>query len=260
MLDRFRTAKEQEIKGLIAAQEAGRLPLPLLGPRLSLAQALKDRGPGAIIAEFKRSSPSKGDINLTLSPSEAGKIYQDAGAAAISVLTEETYFKGHLSYLSDMVHLGLPLLRKDFLFHPLQVLQTAATPASALLCIVRMFEDQAQINDFSDLARLHSLEIIFEIFDERDLDLARQAKATIIQVNNRDLDTLAMDLSISERLIEKRLPQEIWISASGLTDSAKALRMKTLGFNGLLIGTSLMSEKDPSQALKHLVQTLEKSP
>lgn len=251
MLEKFRAAKAAEIARLRDMAEGPGLPPPFAGPRPSFAAALLARGPGAVIAEYKRASPSKGDINLGLSPEAVADMYAAAGAAAISVLTEEVYFKGSLSFLDRMAHAGPPLLRKDFILDPLQVAATAATPASALLLIARMLSAE----DLAELLRLSAeagIEAVTEVFDPRDLDKAEAAGAHIIQVNNRDLGTLKTDLSISERLSARKRPGRVWISASGLATRADVERMAGLGFDAVLVGTSLMSGPDPGRALARM--------
>lgn len=151
-------------------------------------------------------------------PEEAAKQYAEAGASCLSVLTEETYFKGTLGYLKRMSAPGLPLLRKDFIFDRLQVAATAATPASALLLIVRLTPDAALLRSLREQAEAHGIDAVVEIFDEADLALARESGARIIQVNARDLDTLQVDRSACLRLAERfhqAGDNEAWIAASG---------------------------------------------
>ncbi|NCC26429.1 MAG: indole-3-glycerol-phosphate synthase, partial [Deltaproteobacteria bacterium] len=147
MLERFKTAKRAEIDRLEEQARDRLIPPPFAGTRPSLAEALERHGPGAVIAEYKPASPSQGPINPGLRPEDVASAYAAGGASALSVLTEETYFQGSLSFLERMTDPGLPLLRKDFLFHPLQIWATAATPASALLLIVAMFEERSELAD-----------------------------------------------------------------------------------------------------------------
>lgn len=255
MLERFREAQLPSIARLRKMADAGTLPAPLEfpgGERPPFSRALRGAGAPAVIAEYKRASPSRGVINLELSPADVARMYADNGAAAISVLTEEAHFQGSLEFLSAMAFAGAPLLRKDFLLDPLQVAETAATPASALLLIMRMFRGAAKVREMLDLCREHGLEAVCEVFDEADLDMARWADAEIIQVNNRDLDTLATDLGVSRRLARTKGSGELWISASGMDAPAQLEEMADLGFDAVLIGTSLMSRPDPGAALAEL--------
>lgn len=251
MLEKFRAAQAPAIKRLKALEVAEKLPMPYTGERPRFSDALLAAGPIAIIGEYKRASPSAGDINLGLSPAEVAAMYAASGAAAISVLTEETYFKGSLDYLEAISAAGLPMLRKDFLLHPLQVVETAATKASALLLIVRMLTDE----ELSEMLRLTydlGLEAVVEVFDEADLERAEAAGARIVQVNSRDLDTLKTDLDVARRMAALKRPGRIWIAASGIAARTDVLNMAALGYDAVLVGTSLMREDDPGLALARL--------
>jgi indole-3-glycerol phosphate synthase len=257
MLDRFREAQLPGIARLRRLAEAAAMPQPRQFPgghRPPFSRALRGAGKPAVIAEYKRASPSRGAINLALSPAEVARMYVQNGAAAFSVLTEEAHFQGSLAFLDEMAFAGVPMLRKDFLIDPLQVLETAATPASALLLIMRMFPGAAEVRAMLDLCREHELEAVCEVFDEADLDMARWAGAEIIQVNNRDLDTLATDLDVSRRLCRTHGAGELWISASGLSTPQQLHEMADLGFDAVLIGTSLMGTPDPGAALSRLTE------
>lgn len=258
MLAKFREAQLPGLARLRKLSQEGRMPEPYVfgdhGQRPIFSLALRAAGRPAVIAEYKRASPSSGVINLELSPADVARMYAGGGAAALSVLTEEAHFQGSLGFLSDMAFAGLPLLRKDFLLDPLQVLETAATPASALLLIMRMFPGAAEVQNMLDLCREYGLEAVCEVFDEADLDMARWAGAEIIQVNNRDLDLLTTDLGVSRRLAPMKGDGEVWISASGLKTPQQVTEMAELGFDAVLIGTSLMSRPDPGAALKELAE------
>jgi indole-3-glycerol phosphate synthase len=267
MLEKFRQAKQAEILALREMAAAGTLPEPLSLSRPSLRQALTERGPGAVIAEYKRASPSRrhagrhagGLINALWTPQQAALGYARAGAAALSVLTEQVYFQGRLDYLEAMTGPALPLLpllRKDFLLDPLQVRQTAATPASAVLLIVRMLTPKELETMLKSCAEF-GLEAVVEVFDACDLETAQAAKAQIIQVNNRDLDTLRLDLRISLELIGRKSAAEVWISASGIQTAQDMVRLRAAGFDGLLMGTRLMQEPDPGAALAGLLEEMQ---
>lgn len=252
MLERFAKAKAGEIAALREREKAGAMPLPKPGARPGFAASLKAAPGAAVIAEYKRASPSRGDINLSLPPQTVAAAYAGAGARAISVLTEETYFKGNLACLEAMAGAGLPLLRKDFILDPLQIDATAATDASAVLIIVRMVNAPA-LRELLDRCRLRGLEAVVEIFDEPDLERARAAGASIIQVNNRDLDTLAVDMRVSERLIRRKSTGETWISASGVRTREELTRLLDCGFDAALVGTFLMEGADPGAGLAALL-------
>ena len=251
MLEKFRAAQAPAIHRLKELEAAQRLPEPYTGQRPSFSDALLAAAPIAVIAEYKRASPSEGDINLGLAPGEVAAMYATSGAAAISVLTEEAHFKGSVDYLEPISAAGLPMLRKDFLLHPLQVVETAATKASALLLIVRMLTD-AELAELIRLTYDAGLEAVVEVFDEADLVRAEAAGARIVQVNSRDLDTLKTDLDVARRMAAKKRPGRIWIAASGIKSRDEVLEMAALGYNAVLVGTSIMREADPGAALARL--------
>jgi indole-3-glycerol phosphate synthase len=255
VLEHFRRAKAAEIAALekLAARDA--MPPPLPGPRPPFVETLKARHapPLAVIAEYKRASPSKGDINPDAKPEEVAAAYAQAGAGALSVLTESEYFKGDLSYLARMTGPGLPLLRKDFIFHPLQVDHSAATPASAVLLIARMLTDDA-LREFVRRSAALGLTPVTEVFDEQDLRRAKAAGASVIQVNNRDLETLQVDASLSLRLIAGKDGGEFWITASGIREHGDLVAAADSGFDAALIGTSLMRCGKPGEALAALLR------
>lgn len=252
MLKKFKQAKEPEIAILNQLDAQGKLPPPWPGPRPLFSRAIT-QGSGGIIAEYKRGSPSKGPINLKLSPAQAAKMYKAGGARAMSVLTEEKYFFSKIEFLTECFPAGLPLLRKDFIFHPLQIRHTAAYPASALLLIMRYFlQDHKLLDQLLQLSQNLGLECVVEVFDLDELHLAKESKAKIIQVNNRNLQTLEVDLDISRQLINFKDPGEIWICASGINSPAEVQEMTSLGFEGCLIGTSLMAAPDPLAKLRSL--------
>lgn len=254
MLDKFRKAKQAELDMLAQMQSEGKKFIPYAGERLSFADAIRrDESGLKVIAEYKRASPSKGDINLGLSAGDVARMYAAGGASAISVLTEEEYFKGSLAYLDEIKPSGLPMLRKDFLTDLMQVEQTLATPASALLVIVRMFEDDGYLKEMIAQTHAAGLDAVVEAFDETDLARAQKAGAKIIQINNRDLDTLGIDMNRSVEFIRQKEDGEIWICASGISEPEDCAQMNELGYDTVLIGTSIMSSPDPQAKLSALV-------
>nr|WP_029898025.1 indole-3-glycerol-phosphate synthase [Desulfohalovibrio reitneri] len=257
MLERFRRAKLAEIETLRRADEAGTLPGFWDGVRPSFSRALT-QSPlrPALIAEHKASSPSRGVIRPGSNPEDIARAYARAGAAALSVLTEEEHFQGELGHLGRCRPAGLPMLRKDFLFHELQIRRTAATPASALLFIARMLEGPEQLARFLALAGAAGLEGVVEIFDEADLETAREAGSRIIQVNCRDLDTLELDPGRHEALLDKaggKSGGEVWIAASGVNSPGDMARLADAGYDAALVGTSLMAADDPETAARELL-------
>lgn len=235
----------------------------------SFAAALKRTdGRLAVIAEIKRRSPSAGAIKEGAAAVEQAKIYQAAGADALSVLTDEKYFGGALDDLlqvSEYLRGGdpsgagystapmvpasqpkpPPCLRKDFMVHPVQVLQAREAGASAILVIVRALTDD-EIKSLHDAARAARLDVLYEVHSEADLSRAVKHGARIIGVNNRDLSTFTTDLALSERLIPKFPREVIAVSESGLHTAADAARVRAAGAHAVLVGEALMKAADPA--------------
>jgi len=252
MLDKFREAKQRELDSLRKDFAEGHLPAVYREERPSFVDSIKAKGPGAVIAEFKPKSPSKGVLRENVNPMDFADMYAQNGAAAISVLTEDKYFGGHPDFLFMMKNPGVPILRKDFIFDPLQVAMTASSPASAVLLIARMCEDANHLKQLIDIARMPGLAPVVEIFDQADLDLAREAGADIIQVNNRDLDTLEISLDQGRNFIKQKQEGELWICASGVSERAQVVEMGEIGFDAVLIGTCLMEAENPGEKLAEL--------
>ena len=264
LLERFRKAKEAEVEALRALDAQGALPSVYEGQRPDFAVALTLRTPGsplAVVAEYKRASPSRGVICENLDVEEVARQYAAAGASAVSVLTEETFFRGRLEYLARAADPALyngprvPLLRKDFIFDPLQVRATAATPASALLLIVRLTPDAATLRALREQAESYGIQAVVEIFDAEDLRLARESGARIIQVNARDLESLAVDRDACLHLIQACPPAdgELWIAASGMSSAEHLLAAASAGYHAALVGSALMEGGTPGEALAALL-------
>lgn len=272
-LERFYTAKQAEVQALRRAAEQGKLPAPLAAPRPDFAQALLTarpeaqgrteggKAPLAVIAEYKRASPSRGVICQSLSVEEAVRQYAGAGASALSILTEERHFHGRLDFLEraaapELYRQGpLPLLRKDFILDPLQVRATAATPASALLLIVRLTPNVALLRQLRETAESLGLQAVVEIFDAEDLQMARESGARIIQVNARDLQTFAVDRAacLALALAWPPAPHEIWVAASGISHYEHLREAAEAGYRAALVGSALMENGRPGAALSALL-------
>ncbi len=276
-LTRFYQAKQAEIAALEGIDFEALAPWPL--PRPSFLQALENGRGGIlpVIAEYKRASPSRGTICESLEPEEAAREYVENGASALSVLTEERYFRGRLSFIRRIAammeaertlettgHKGahskvllppVPILRKDFLFHPAQVAATLATPASALLLIVRLTPDARVLRDLREQAERGGVQAVVEVFDARDLALARESGARIVQVNARDLETLKVDKEACLRFIESLPPQggERWIAASGISCRKDLEAAAKAGYHAALVGSALMEHGTPGADLRRLL-------
>ena len=244
-LERFIIAKQDELAAL-----RRRMPEPLPLARADFLAALRAPAPAGlplhIIAEFKRSSPSAGVINDILTPAEAARQYSAGGATCMSVLTEQQYFTGHVLDLSAAAPFGLPLLRKDFIFDELQVRQTYATPASALLLIVALTPEAARLRALRELAEEQGIHAVVEVFTPAELDIARESGARIIQVNARNLETFRTDREEGLKLAALRAPGEVWIAASAMSARPHLHAAAAAGYHAALIGTALMQPGDSS--------------
>ena len=253
-LDEIMAWKRREIAPLVRpVPEAELARLGASRPRPpSFAAALRRAdGSLAVISEIKRRSPSAGDIKAGASSLDQARRYQAAGADALSILTDEKYFGGTLDDLRGVTtHFAAhpparPCLRKDFMVHPIQVVQAREAGASAVLIIVRALADD-EINILHDAARLAGLDALFEIHTEPELARALAHGATLIGVNNRDLAIFQTDLGLSERLIPLFPPGVTAISESGIFTAADAARVRAAGAHAVLVGEALMKAPDPA--------------
>jgi indole-3-glycerol phosphate synthase len=206
-----------------------------------------------IIAEVKKGSPSKGVIRADFDPLEIARIYQDNGASCLSVLTEEHFFLGHLSYLALIrEQVSLPLLRKDFIFDPYQIYQARAAGADAVLLIAAMLE-LSKLRDFAALAAELSLDVLLEVHDEAELETALQTDCRMIGINNRDLRSFVVDIATSERLAALIPEGRLIVGESGITRRDQIVRLTENGVHAFLIGESLMREQDIGEKLRELL-------
>lgn len=211
------------------------------------------RAPGlSVIAEIKRASPSKGVLAAGLDVAERVRAYEEAGARAISCLTDQTFFGARASDFAQARSGSLPVLRKDFLIDELQIDQSATMGASAILLIVRILE-QARLTALLRHAETRGLEVLVEVHDESEVERALQAGASILGVNNRDLATLVVDPNCALRL-RSRIPSEVVsVSESGVRTRDDVKRIEDAGFDAVLIGEALSRSADPRATLRELM-------
>jgi indole-3-glycerol phosphate synthase len=220
--------------------------------RRSFLAALRSSHGLAVVAEVKRSSPSSGILAADADPATVACRYESAGADAVSVLTEHDHFLGELAHLQEVRGAtNRPVLRKDFVWTPYQVAQSAAYGADCVLLIVAGVDDPT-LDACMREARLYALDVLVEVHNDLELHRALNAGANIVGVNNRDLRTLKVDLSVGERLLPK-VPQGVFgLSESGLRDRTDAARMQVAGAQGVLIGEALMRARDSSALIEAL--------
>lgn len=218
-----------------------------------LKEALSKRGVG-VIAEIKKASPSAGTLRFDFSPAAIAAAYTANGAVAISVITEESRFGGRLEHLKQAREVtSLPLLRKDFISHPVQVFEAAASGADAVLLIVAMLDDQS-LGDLLAVARELGLDALVEVHRRAELERALAAGADLVGINNRCLNTLQVSLDNSVTL-SRLVPRHVaLICESGLQTPNDLRRMRALGFDGALIGEAFMRAADPGGTLRGLLE------
>jgi indole-3-glycerol phosphate synthase len=235
--------------------------LPLEALRAQLARqprgeafhaALRSSPAPRVIAECKRRSPSKGILRKDYDPVSHARAYAQAGAAAISVLTEPTFFDGSLDHLRQVrAAVDVPLLRKDFIVTEYQLVEAAVAGADAALLIVGALEGKA-LQALSAQAKAIGLAALVEVHDRDELSRAVDAGATIIGVNSRNLRTLAVDLGVLEELIAAVPAGVTAVAESGIRTTADLDRLTALGYHAFLVGERLISEPDPGAALQQL--------
>jgi indole-3-glycerol phosphate synthase len=206
-----------------------------------------------IIAEVKKASPSKGVIRQAFDPVAIAREYEQGGAAAVSVLTEERYFQGKLEYLQEIKKsISLPVLRKDFIFDPYQVYEARAFGADALLLIAAAL-DPALLRELLELTHRLSMEALVEVHTREELAKVLEADARIIGINNRNLRTFATDIMTTVELLAVIPDDQIVVSESGINTVEDIRKLKAAGADAFLIGESLMREPSPGRKLQELV-------
>ena len=254
MLDEIVMGKQQEV-------EAAKVRLPLEDLKERVAHHLAERSfrqavhvPGklSLIAELKRKSPSRGMLRERFDPVSLAQSLQEAGAGALSVLTDERYFGGHLDFLRDAKQFTeIPVLRKDFIVDPYQIYEAAFYEADAVLLIVRILSEEALAQCLQAAGRL-GIEPLVEVHAEPELKAALRAGASVIGINHRDLRTFTMDRGLSDRLVPKIPAGKTIVAESGIQTAEDVAQMKRLGVHAVLIGEALMTAPDPAAKVHEL--------
>ncbi|HEX9111970.1 MAG TPA: indole-3-glycerol phosphate synthase TrpC [Terriglobales bacterium] len=208
----------------------------------------------AIIAELKKASPSKGLIRADFRPSALGRELEQAGAAALSVLTDEPFFQGSLDYLREAsCNTSLPCLRKDFIVDEFQIVEARANCADAVLLIVAALT-QKELVSLAESARSYQLDVLCEAHDEQELERALDAGCRLIGINSRDLRTFDVTLETALRLAKKMPDGCFRVAESGIHSGADLACLRTAGYEAFLIGESLMKAERPGMALMNLLE------
>ncbi|WP_206830418.1 indole-3-glycerol phosphate synthase TrpC [Alicyclobacillus fructus] len=244
ILDRILETKRREVEALKArVQNDGPFP-QRTAPFRSLAERLRQGNCLGVIAEIKRKSPSKGVFQADVDPAERAKVYEQGGASAVSVLTDQTYFHGSLDDLrAARAAVGIPVLRKDFVIDEIQVDEAVSAGADVILLIAAAMPADRLV-ELSQYARSRGLEVLLEVHGEHEVEAAVAAEPTLVGINNRDLRTFEVDLRTSERVL-RRLPEGVMaIAESGIMGREDAVRMAAAGARGILVGELLMRHAD----------------
>lgn len=220
---------------------------------LSLQASIRSKAPIGIIAEIKRHSPSKGALHESVDPVAQAKQYERAGAAAISVLTDEPFFKGRFEDLAAVREaVTIPILCKDFIIDHVQIQKAKSVGADVILLIVSALS-QSQLQALYNEAKQQGLEVLVEVHDEEELQRAVKIGAEIIGINNRNLSTFEVSLTNTERIANSPfLTNQLLISESGIVTRDDVAFVQQVGANGILVGETLMKSKDIQQTMQEL--------
>lgn len=244
------------------AENKKRVPIEVLKRNIqkrqgtkSFRMALKSDSNICIIAEIKKASPSVGIIREDFNPTEIARLYETGGAAAISVLTDEKFFQGSLSYLTDVKKsVALPILRKDFIIDPYQVYEARSAGADAILLIAALLS-RDEIQCFLELSEELGMDCLVEVHSETELEKVLQTSSNIIGINNRNLATFKIDLETTLRLRPMIPVGKIVVSESGITSRMDVKKLISIGINAILVGETLMKSDDIPSKLHELLGT-----
>ncbi len=259
MLDKIITHKRQmlsqlDLAKLTADAKASATQMP---PVRSLWKSLTASSEISIIAEIKRRSPSKGDLNINLDPVRMATIYQEAGAVAISVLTEENFFGGSVDDLTQArASVDIPILRKDFILDEYQIWDSRKIGADAILLIAAILTDD-ELKKLYDIAMIAGLEVLLEVHSESELERALLLDPKIIGINNRNLDNFTVSLQTTADLAKMIGDEIAIISESGIHNSADMIFVQKHGVSAALVGESIVTSNDPAQQIRNLLERRE---
>ncbi len=254
-LDEILAHKRREVakrKGEVDLLKLRERITPRFDKRPFLA-ALRQDGEMALIAEIKRASPSAGIIRKDFKPTELARAYEQGGAHALSILTDEKFFQGKLKFLLQARSaVGIPCLRKDFIIDEYQIWEARLAEADAILLIVAALKKE-DLSRLMHVAAEAEVDVLVEIHDEHELDVALEIEAPVIGINNRNLQTFHVDLAVTEKLAPRIPKDRTIVSESGIHTHADLQRLRACGSHAVLVGESLMRQNDVAQAVRMLL-------
>ncbi|MBC8159236.1 MAG: indole-3-glycerol phosphate synthase TrpC [Alphaproteobacteria bacterium] len=249
---RDHVARKKAERHMGAVVQAAKQAVPVRPFAQRLANALAQGGYG-LISEIKKASPSKGLIRENFDPAELARAYEAGGASCLSVLTDTPYFQGADEFLIQARKAcGLPVLRKDFMLEPYQVVEARALGADCILIIMAAIGD-AQAAELTAAAAEYGMDALIEVHDEAELDRALGVEGQLLGINNRNLKTLDVDLATTERLAARVPDDRVLVCESGIYQTADLQRMAKVGANCFLVGESLMRQNDVEAATRALL-------